>query len=291
MSKAMPKVCVGITTFNQAGYIRQALDGALGQKTDFPVEIVVHDDCSTDGTREIVEEYLAAHPDRVRAILQDENQLSQGRCILTILLAQMRGEYFAMLDGDDFWQDHRKLQVQADFLDAQPDCALCQTQTLYFNETDRRVERRHPYPERRRNRLTCDDLAAGNFVQMSAVMFRGAAMPEIPLAFGALPFGDYAYFAMLAQCGWIGYIDEPMATYRIHSSNFWVTRPRRARREATREVIEFLAAHLRPELREPWIAAARSPLWRSRSSAVIRGRAMWHDVANRVRLTLGMAPR
>ncbi|MCZ6772667.1 MAG: glycosyltransferase [Proteobacteria bacterium] len=287
----MPKVCVGIVTFNQAGYIRQALDGALGQKTDFPVEIVVHDDCSTDGTREIVEEYLAAHPDRVRAILQDENQFSQGRRILTILLAHMRGEYFAMLDGDDFWQDRRKLQVQADFLDAHPDCALCQTQTLYFNESTRRVERRHPYPERRRNHLTCDDLAAGNFVQTSAVMFRATAVPEFPPAFGALKYGDYPFFALLAQSGWIGYIDEPMATYRIHSNNLWFTRPRRARSAATHEVLQFLAAHLEPDLRRPWIAAANAPLWRSRSAAAVRAAGMWHDLANRVRLTLGMAPR
>ena len=103
------KVCVGISTYNQSGFIRQALDSVLSQETSFHFEILVHDDCSTDGTREIVQEYVAAHPGKVRAILQDENQFSQGRRVIQILLAGMSGKYFALLDGDDFWTDSRKL--------------------------------------------------------------------------------------------------------------------------------------------------------------------------------------
>jgi glycosyltransferase involved in cell wall biosynthesis len=278
-------------TFNQAPYIRQALDSALGQKTDFPVQVLVHDDCSIDGTREIVESYRTAHPERVCAILQEQNQFSQGRRILRILVPEMKGDYLALLDGDDFWQDDGKLQLQADFLDAHPDCALCQTQTLYFNDATGRVERRFPPPPRRRQRLACGDLAAGNFIQTSAVMFRETAVPDFPADFEALPFGDYAFYAMLAQSGWIGYIDKPMATYRVHSSNLWFARPRRDRVEATHKVLRFLAAHLRPELRGPWIVAAGAPRLRSPSAVLIRTRMMWHGIADRVRLTLGMQPR
>jgi glycosyltransferase involved in cell wall biosynthesis len=277
-------------TFNQAPYIRQALDSALGQKTDFPVRVLVHDDCSTDGTREIVEAYRSAHPERVDAILQDRNQFSQGKRVMRILISEMQGEYLALLDGDDFWQDERKLQVQADFLDAHPGCVMCQTQTLHFNDTTGRVERRFPPPPRRRLQLTCGDLAAGNFVQTSAVMFRASAVPDFPDEFEALPFGDYALFAMLAQSGWIGYIDEPMATYRIHSSNLWFARPRSARAGATDKVLRFLAAHLRPELRGPWITAARAPRLRSPMAAVIRARILCHGLGDRVRLALGLEP-
>lgn len=285
-----PKVCVGIVAFNHGLFIRQALDSVLGQKTDFPVHVLIHDDCSTDGTREIIEAYRAAHPGRVSAILQDQNQFSQGKRILPLLIPEMEGQYLALLDGDDFWQDNRKLQLQAEFLDTHRGCALCQTQTLYFNDTTGRVERRFPPPPRRRKQLSCGDLAAGNFIQTSAVMFRQSAVPVFPAEFNSLPFGDYAFYAMLAQSGWIGYIDRPMATYRIHASNFWITRPNRARVEATHKVLCFLAAHLRPELRAPWISAAKSPYWRSPSAAAIRARVTLHGFADRMRMAFGLEP-
>ena len=274
----MLKVCVGVFTYNQALFIREALDSILAQKTNFLFEVLVHDDCSTDGTREIVQEYVEANPGRVRAILQSENQFSQGRRILQIILPEMTGKYFALLDGDDFWNSDRKLQTQADFLDTHPDCALCQTKTLYYSEASRRVYRAFPRPWRRRKRLYCGDLAAGNFIQTSAVMFRSDALPTFPPEFGALKFGDYPFFALLAQSGWIGYIDEPMTTYRAHGNNLWHRTPRKPRVEATREVVRFLAAHLDPAHRQPWVDAANAPEWLSSSGTLMRILALTRDM-------------
>lgn len=279
MDSALPKVCVGIMAFNQAGFIRQALDGALAQETDFPFDILVHDDCSGDGTREIVEDYVAKFPGRVRAILQSENQYSQGRRILPIVLAEMRGQYFALLDGDDFWQSNHKLQAQVDFLDANPGCVTCQTKTVYFNESEKRTEMIFPPKNRRRMRHDIADLAEGNFLQTSAVMFRADALPEFPTAYENLAFGDYAFFALLAQAGWIGLVDEEMATYRIHGANFWVGTPEGARIAATEKVIRFLAENLRPEFRQPWIEAAKA----TSSNALLRP-FVW------LRRRLGLAP-
>lgn len=270
MTGGTPKVCVGVMTYNQSSYIREALDSVLAQKTDFAFEVVVHDDCSTDGTREIVQAYVEAHPDRVRAILQSENQYSRGRRILLIMLPVMTGEYFALLDGDDFWNSDRKLQTQADHLDAHPDCALCQTKTLYYNEATGRVYREFPNPLRRRERHYCSDLAAGNFIQTSAVMFRSDALPTFPPEFGSLKFGDYPFFALLAQSGWIGYIDEPMTIYRTHGNNLWHRTPRKPRVEATREVVRFLAVHLDPAHRQAWIDAANASWWPSSTSMMMR---------------------
>lgn len=286
-----PKVCVGVFSFNHAKYIRQALDSVLAQQTDFNFEIVVHDDCSTDGTREIVAQYAAAHPDRLRAVLQDKNQFSQGRRVVLLLMAAMAGEYYALLDGDDFWSDPRKLQVQADFLDANPACALCQTLTSYYDEAEDRIKAIFPPRHLRRQRLDCADLAFGNFVQTSAVMFRASALPEIPPAYNALKFGDYALFALLAQAGWIGNIGRPMATYRIHTSNLWVKRPQEARIEATREVLKFLADHLHPELRAPWAEAARMPRARLNPPFATRCLRAWGGLTNRLRRVLRMEPR
>jgi glycosyltransferase involved in cell wall biosynthesis len=291
MDQPVPKVSVGIIAFNQGRYIRQALDSVLSQESAFDFDILVHDDCSTDGTREIVNAYVAAHPDRVRAILQDENQFSQGRRIILLMLPEMAGKYFALLDGDDFWTDRGKLQIQADFLDANPGCALCQTQTVYYDETCGRVHSIFPPRHRRQWRYECADLAQGNFIQTSAVMFRAAAVPQIPPAFSELKFGDLALFALIAQSGWIGNINAAMAVYRIHSSNLWFNRTRKDRIEATREVMRFLAKHLKPELRSPWAAAAESPRARLRPSLGVRGLEILYDVEDRMRRLLRLAPR
>lgn len=291
MTKPEPKVCVGIMTFNQSRYIRQALDSVLSQRTGFDFEVLVHDDCSTDGTREIVEAYVAAHPDRVRAILQEQNQFSQGRRIILIMLPEMVGTYFALLDGDDFWTDPQKLQVQADFLDVNHDCALCQTQTVYYDETTGRAHALFPPRHRRRPRYECGDLAQGNFIQTSAVMFRSAALPAIPPGFRALKFGDLALFALLAQSGWIGNIAVPMAAYRMHRTNLWHAKPSAFRVEATREVMRFLADNLRPDLRASWKAAAASRGARVVPSPAVRALAALYELEDRLRCSFRLAPR
>ena len=71
-------VSICCLTYNHAAYIRECLDGFLMQRTDFPVEIIVHDDASTDGTQDILREYQARYPDRFHLILQTENQYSKG---------------------------------------------------------------------------------------------------------------------------------------------------------------------------------------------------------------------
>ena len=282
MGDAPPKLCVGVTTYNHVRFIRQALESILSQKTSFPFEIVVHDDCSNDGTREIVEELVQAYPDKVRAILQTENQFSQGRRIIQILLAEMRGEYFALLDGDDYWQSERKLQTQADFLDRHPDCAMCQPKTVYYSETKRRAVLIFPPPNRRSGRFTCADLAEGNFIQTSAVMFRSAAVPVLPLEFGKLKFGDYPLFGLIAQSGWIGFIDEEMVTYRIHSGNFWLSKPTAERVEATTEVRRFLAEHIDPQYRQAWVDALNTT--QRYPSRVVRG--LWSRLREKAELVL-----
>ncbi|MGF1853517.1 glycosyltransferase [Vibrio satsumensis] len=108
------KVYVSIIcpTFNQEEYIRSALDGFLTQLCDYKFEIVVHDDCSTDQTTNILNNYKERYPNIIKLILQDENQHSQGRKIIPIALEHCEGEYIAFCDGDDYWFDRRKLQKQ-----------------------------------------------------------------------------------------------------------------------------------------------------------------------------------
>lgn len=116
------KVSVCVITYNHAPYIRRCLDSLIMQQTDFPYEIIVNDDCSTDGTTDILREYEAKHPGLVKPIYHEENQVQKGiyQIFSTFTFPKAQGEYIAMCEGDDYWLDPLKLQKQADFLDAHP---------------------------------------------------------------------------------------------------------------------------------------------------------------------------
>ena len=121
-----PLVSVACAAFNHAPFIRDALEGFRMQRADFPFEVVVHDDASSDGTAEIIRSFQEEHPERVTAVFQRENQYSAGRRIYPdFIWPLLRGTYVAMCDGDDFWTDPRKLVKQVDALRRHPESALC----------------------------------------------------------------------------------------------------------------------------------------------------------------------
>lgn len=124
-SDIMVSICC--ITYNQASYIRDALEGFVNQKTDFAYEVLIHDDASTDGTADIIREYADRYPDLIFPILQTENQYSKGLTNVsgTFNFPRARGKYIAMCEGDDYWTDDRKLQKQVDYLEANPGCSLC----------------------------------------------------------------------------------------------------------------------------------------------------------------------
>ena len=121
-------VSIKCITYNQEKYISDALDGFLSQKTDFPFEVVVHDDASTDKTAEIIKEYASKYPRIIKPLYETENQYSKGNGILgRIVDAKLSGKYIAFCEGDDYWIDENKLQKQIDYLESNPDYGLCFT--------------------------------------------------------------------------------------------------------------------------------------------------------------------
>ena len=124
-SSIMVSICC--ITYNQASYIRDALEGFVNQKTDFAYEVLIHDDASNDGTADIIREYADRYPDLIFPILQTENQYSKGLTNVsgTFNFPRARRKYIAMCEGDDYWTDDRKLQKQVDYLEANPGCSLC----------------------------------------------------------------------------------------------------------------------------------------------------------------------
>ena len=116
-------VSICCITYNHAPFIRKALDGFLMQKTDFPFEIVLAEDCSTDGTRKICEEYKAKYPEKIHYIYRDHN-VGYNENEYEAMCAT-KGKYIAYCEGDDHWTDSLKLQKQVDFLESHPEYSVC----------------------------------------------------------------------------------------------------------------------------------------------------------------------
>ena len=116
-------VSVLCTTYNHEKYIRQCLDSMVGQKTDFPFEIIVRDDCSTDSTGDIIREYGEKYPGKVIPFILEFNHFSRGLTndSFAKMFGMARGKYIAICEGDDFWTEPEKLQVQTDYLEAHPE--------------------------------------------------------------------------------------------------------------------------------------------------------------------------
>lgn len=126
----MVKVIVAITTYNLEAYIAQALDSVLMQKTNFEYKIVIADDCSSDGTIRIIQEYQNKYPNKIDLLLSAKNQgslINSNR-----IFDGIQCEYFSFLDGDDYWIGENRLQKQVDFLDSHPNYMLCGGNTRYL---------------------------------------------------------------------------------------------------------------------------------------------------------------
>lgn len=239
----MLKVQVVVPTYNHAAYLAETFDSILAQETQHDYQILVHDDASTDGTREIIEEYAARHPGRFECILRDENMFQQGHRIATLVWPHYKAEYIAYLDGDDIWTRTDKLQKQVDFMDKYPRCMISQTASVFFEEATGEILQDFPPEENRGKRTYFEDLAPGNYLLSSAVMHRRDSLPELPPDFNDIGFGDYAKFALIARKGWIGFIDIKATKYRIHSKNMWYGKPYEDRLKKTLVVQGYVAKH------------------------------------------------
>jgi glycosyltransferase involved in cell wall biosynthesis len=221
------KLSVLVFTYNQRTFIRQALDSVLIQETNFPFEIVVLDDGSNDGTRDIVMEYAARHPGRFRLVLNETNVGIHHRAGLSRvwweLLRRSNGEYTALIDGDDYWISPNKLQKQVDFLDSHPDYILCGHENEVRSEwhgTETRTRRRFPAD----TALSIPQLLECCQLHEASVVYRNGIVRDCPSEFLDLQFADWPTQILFAQFGGVWMFAEAMSVYRIHSGGFWSSR-------------------------------------------------------------------
>ena len=132
-----PLVSVCMTAYNHEDYIAEAIESVLAQQTSFGVELVLGEDCSTDRTGPICREYAAKYPDRIRLVTSPGNVGMRANYRRTF--DACRGKYVAYLDGDDWWTDPQKLELQVELMESDPECGMCYARSYFWIEAEKRV--------------------------------------------------------------------------------------------------------------------------------------------------------
>jgi glycosyltransferase involved in cell wall biosynthesis len=258
-----PMVSVFMTTYNHENYISQALDGVLMQQVDFPYEIVVGEDKSTDRTREIVCKYQRRHPDKIRLRLSRENLYSQKLKPGWGVLRACRGKYIALCEGDDYWTDPLKLQKQVDLLEAEPEISACYTNAAIVNENGSAQPSVYmgagsPGSLMVQHKKTCRaqaDILSCLGIPTCTVCCRAQYVRTMPEWTCHVPTGDWALAMVLAEHGPIKYMDEITATYRRHRGGVWSSLEAEQSWKQLLSRLEIYRGHAAPDM-QPFIADA-----------------------------------
>lgn len=218
-----PVVSICCLTYNHILYIRQCLDGFMMQKVNFPIEILIYDDASTDGTQGIIREYETKYPNIVKPIYQKENQYSKGvRVGFVYNYSRAKGKYIALCEGDDYWTDPYKLQKQVDFLESHIDYVMCSHKWNDFIENKKKVDCGMPLEVDSSGKIyDLDSLVHGEwYFQPLTVLFRRCAVDfkKYNLYKNSK---DITLFYVLLKNGKGFCFHDVMATYRIHSGGIW----------------------------------------------------------------------
>ena len=241
-------VTVACIAYNHEATIAQALDGFVMQQTDFPFQVLVGDDCSTDGTAAIVREYAERHPDIIKPVIREQNLGAQRNLI--DLCDRAGSTYMAFCEGDDYWTDPLKLQKQVDYMEAHPEFRSC------FHDVRVSVETKdgswiiaedfshtpdgvpcwpsgnRDFKSKERYHLT--DFVNFGLVHTSSMFFRWNRNLEIPEWYYNHLIGDYTIWALQLGQGECGYIPDCMSVYRIWSGGVYQYKTRYELWDATK---------------------------------------------------------
>jgi glycosyltransferase involved in cell wall biosynthesis len=241
------KVTVSITTYNQEKFIVQAIQSALAQRTEFDFEILVGEDQSSDRTRELVCDYAARYPDRIRVLCNDYNEdhlRLNGKQNFANNILNARGEYIALLEGDDYWTDPLKLQKQVEFLEGHKECCACFHNVRVHYEEAPEHDRNFHSPPLEKPFFALPDIVSYHFIPTCSTVFRNGLFRSFPDWFYRSAMGDWPLHVLNAEHGLYGYIDEVMAVYRVHSGGLWSGSNRIKILKATIESAGLIKAYL-----------------------------------------------
>lgn len=232
MSDIMVSICC--TAFNHEKYIAEAVESFLMQQIRFKVEILIHDDASTDSTADIIRHYERLHPEMIKPIYQSENQYSKGIKVGKFNRERSIGKYIALCEGDDYWVDPLKLQKQVDYLEAHPECTMCVHGAYKVDQYNNRLKR-SVRPHRGDKDFYADEVirGGGGLFPTNSIVYRQALGHNRPLFMQLSPVGDYPLAIYMALQGYIFYMDEMMSAYRVGASGSWTNRMIHDEKKAT----------------------------------------------------------
>ena len=244
------RVTVLVLTFNQARFVRECLDGILEQIAPFEIDLLVHDDFSTDGTREILKSYEEEYPGRIQVNYHPYNYYSVGKSIACAPLLEIDSPYVAFCEGDDFWHDRFKLAKQMDFMRQNPWCSISHHPVGVLNDggdaeyavlVSRTLNKIDGHPIR----MPGARVAQGNYIATCSVMLRRENLRDdfLRSVYNIQP-EDWLIFAAASESGDVGYLQESMATYRLHGNNAWAGQTAEGQKSKSMEAREFLQTHL-----------------------------------------------
>ena len=220
MQERESKILVAIhcLVYNHEPYLRDCFEGFVMQKTNFRFVAIVHDDCSTDHSVDIIREYEAKYPDIFRPIYETENQDSKpdgslGR-IMNAAIDATGAKYMAMCEGDDYWTDPYKLQKQVDYMEAHPECSMCFHRVQILDELSHELQ-----PDFLEDVPYSKDglrLAQGNYIHFVSVMFRkNGSVDEKYAKVGRISMGDQILYHLYAEVGHFKKLPDIMGVYRV----------------------------------------------------------------------------
>lgn len=217
-------VSIICNAYNHGKYIRDALEGFVIQKTNFPFEVLVHDDASTDNTADVIREYEAKYPEIIKPIYQTENQYQKNRAaVRKIQSARVQGKYIALCEGDDYWTDPLKLQKQYDYMESHPESTLCACSTDWLNMLNGKVENRCRVAED--TDFTLEDIILekkGRIFPTVSVFVKSEIWLE-KRTWG-FPIGDYPLAIYAALYGNVHMLADSMCVYRWYAEGSWTAR-------------------------------------------------------------------
>ncbi|WP_121356703.1 glycosyltransferase family 2 protein [Flavisolibacter nicotianae] len=219
MKTIQPLLSVLVITYNHENYIRQCLEGIVMQKTTFPIEVIVGEDCSTDNTRAVVREFEERYPDMIKPVYHTKN-VGGGKNAYEFCYPLIKGAYVAFCEGDDYWTDPYKLQKQVDFLEQHPEFVLSFHKANVVNHADQITVQKTP--SKTIKTYSPSDIFHIHIPTLSAV-FRHC-IPKMPDDLLTVKGADAFVFGLLARFGGAADLGFVGAHYRKHAGGTFSTK-------------------------------------------------------------------
>lgn len=220
-NEVMVSVCM--ITYNHENFIHEAIEGVLMQKTNFSIELIIGEDCSTDNTRKIVLEYAEKYPDIIRPLLPDSN-LGMIKKFFKSMEAT-KGKYIALCEGDDFWTDQYKLQKQVDFLEENESIVAVTTNATVCDNNGNTIQKEKIVvsPDNKDGAYNLHEFfRKGIQYPTLTVVFRNRDLDYITTNMHKManPFlGNWTLWVLLHTLGDFYFINQVTASYRVNPNS------------------------------------------------------------------------